>query len=250
MEDLMEGHDKKALLLSVRMRFSPEAQPIRELAIEKIIEQNMILADATLGLSIKEIEQLLDIYLEKRLIIFGRKTIQNAIQRLTKKRKLTFIKAEQGSVERYKLSDETLRECHTSIEFARQRNEKVINQLFSSVEISSAEYAKSFFECIEAIFSHIGEAYVRLLKGDIQPREILDMPAINHAIKHSINKNQKIDQKIFEVGIRRFLIEHDSDFDAIKWKMSQNYFIAKLIGLNTNDTLLSRELFADSVLYL
>ena len=47
---------KRSILFSARIRFSPEIQPVRDTAIDKIIEQNLLVADYEGGLTLKEIE--------------------------------------------------------------------------------------------------------------------------------------------------------------------------------------------------
>lgn len=245
----MDVLTKKSIVLSVRMRFSPEAQPLRELAIERILEQNMLVADADKGLSIHEIEQLCDIYLDKRLVVFGRKVIENAIQRMKQKGRLTVVASSKGSAERYILSQATQKEAEAVSAAAQIRNQKVVERLFSRVA-NSGQYAQPFFECIASIFSKLGEAYVRLLKGDISPKHIVSMPDIDLAVKAIAQRHAKLDMVQFRTAIDHFLLDQDPDYDIIKWNMSQNYFIAKSIGLNASDVLLSQELFSNSTLYL
>ena len=45
--------EKRSFLFSTRIRFSPQLQPVRETAIDKIMEQNLLLADG--GLSFNRI---------------------------------------------------------------------------------------------------------------------------------------------------------------------------------------------------
>jgi predicted nucleic acid-binding protein len=231
------------------MRFSPETQPLRELAVEKILEQNMIIADSEKGLTIHEVEQLCDIFLDKRIAIFGRKTIEKALHRLVNKGRLIIIKRKRTDPNRYRLSNSVLEECQAIERTATLRNRKVVSALFGSEEDSLA-YARPFFQCIEYIFSRLGEAYVRLLKGEISPGQIVSMPDVQRAVHLVFDKHSSIDRNRFEKAIMHFLIDQDPDFVSIKWNMSQNYFIAKSIGLNASDILLSKELFSDSTLYL
>jgi len=55
--DIDEITQKRALLLSARTRFTPEIQPVRETAIDKIVEQNLLLADCTGGVTLREMEE-------------------------------------------------------------------------------------------------------------------------------------------------------------------------------------------------
>jgi hypothetical protein len=42
----------------------------------------------------------------------------------------------------------------------------------------------------------------------------------------------------------------DPDFDAVKWTLAQNCYVAKAIGLDPTGFILSKDVFGNSVLYL
>jgi predicted nucleic acid-binding protein/DNA-binding transcriptional MerR regulator len=232
------------------MRFSPEAQPLRELAVEKILEQNLVMAYQEQGLSLHEIEQLCDIFLDKRLAVFGRKTIEKALQRLRRKGRVKVAKPQKNQPDRYRLSDDALAECRSIEEAAAIRNKRILTKLFGGSDIDPSLYSEAFFQCIHILFSRLGEAYVRLLKGDISPGQLVSMPDVRSAIAAALAKHRVPERSLFERAITKFLLEPDPDFDLLKWNMSQNYFVAKTVGLNASDLLLSRELFSNATLYL
>ncbi len=246
----MSTIDKKALLISTRMRFAPESQPIKDTAIEKILEQNMLLADQDKGLSFREIEQLFDLYIEKRLSFFGRKTIDKALKRLIQQKRLILVEGARETLDRYKLTQSALRECEATEKVTLARNEKIIKKLFEKRITDYELYAQPFFDCISIVFSRLGEAYVRLLKSDITLSQLIKSPDIQNAIQLTIRKNAYLDSKIFETSIYDFFTIEDPDFAAVKWNMAQNYFIARVIGLHSAEKLLSREIFSGSTFYL
>ncbi len=246
----MSTIDKKALLISTRMRFAPESQPIKDTAIEKILEQNMLLADQDKGLSFREIEQLFDLYIDKRLSFFGRKTIDKALKRLIKQKRLILVEDAKGVLDRYKLTQSALRECEATEKVTLSRNEKIIKKVFEKRLTEYDLYAQPFFDCIRIVFSRLGEAYVRLLKSDITLSQLIKSPDVHNAIQLTIRKNAYLDREIFEACIYDFFTIEDPDFAAVKWNMAQNYFIARVIGLHSAEELLSREIFSGSTFYL
>ena len=48
---------KRSILLTARMRFSPQVQPVKETAAEKIIEQILFVSPIGKGLSLEEIRE-------------------------------------------------------------------------------------------------------------------------------------------------------------------------------------------------
>jgi hypothetical protein len=49
--------DKRALLFSARLRFAPEAQSIRDAAIDGVVEQTLLLVDVDVGLTVPELQR-------------------------------------------------------------------------------------------------------------------------------------------------------------------------------------------------
>ena len=47
---------KRSMRLSPRLRFAPQVQPLRETAIDKILEQNLLIADRDDGVIVQELE--------------------------------------------------------------------------------------------------------------------------------------------------------------------------------------------------
>ena len=46
------------VLLSTRLQFAPEVQPVKSYAIDRIVEQNILLGDAGKGLTMSEIKDI------------------------------------------------------------------------------------------------------------------------------------------------------------------------------------------------
>lgn len=239
---------KRSILLSARIRFAPETQPIKETAIEKIIEQNLFVLDSTERLTLQEIIETGGLCLSGELPAISQLDLDKAIQRLVEAGRLE--PGEKEGKESYKLATQVrgeLRETHKSVE---KRLDTVINMLFRDVKGGSSIYKLPFFECLCLIFSRLGEAYVRLLKGDVELDELIKSPSAIRALKEISIKYPQIDASQFEAGLFTFFQESEPDYNTIKWNMTQNYFITKALGIDPSGLLLSKEFFGRATFYL
>lgn len=78
---------KRSILLSVRMRFSPETQPIKETAIDNIIEQNLLVSDCPEGLTLEEIDKQSIICFACELSAINRIDMEKSLTRLIREKK-------------------------------------------------------------------------------------------------------------------------------------------------------------------
>lgn len=240
--------DKRALLFAARMRFSPQSRIIRDVALEKIIERQLFILDREGGITPREIMEQEDICLADGTIVTTRVDIDKSLERLDEKNKVTHFE-ESGEI-RYRLTEEALQEYNESQRTAGELFTRVVSQLFKNTGEGPAVYQTPFLECLCIIFSQLGEFYVRVIKGDVDFDELLRSPIIKRALQTIENKYQNIDTSLFESALFSFFEDTDPDYDAIKWNMAQNYYIAKAIGLDPSGFLLSKEVFGNAAFYL
>ncbi len=239
---------KRSILLSARIRFSPEAQPIRDTAIDRIIEQNLFITDSGEGLTLQEME-------EQGAVCFAGGT--PAIRRLDMNKSLNrlvelgrIIPTESGAQSRYRLSEQAFQELEEVQQSTDSRFEKVVERLFRNAEEGSSAYATPFLECLCNIFSQLGEMYVRLIKGEVGRDEFIRSPSLRHTLEQIKLKYQSIDGALFEAAVVSFFRDSDPEYDAIKWNMAQNYYVAKVLGLDPSGKLFSKEVFGNAMFYL
>jgi len=240
--------DKRALVFAARMRFSPQSQMIRDVALDKIIEQQLVILDREEGVSPQEITEQEDICLANGTSVITRVDIGKSLERLSKTSKICLFE-ESGEI-RYRLTEETLQEYNESRNTTEKLFTRVVNQLFKNAGEGIAAYQTPFLECLCIIFSQLGEFYVRVIKGDVDLDELLRSPIIKRALQSVDNKYPNIDTSFFDSAVFSFFDKIDPDYDAIKWNMAQNYYIIKAIGLDPNSSLLSKEVFGEAIFYL
>jgi len=239
---------KRSLLFSFRMRFSPQTQPVRQAAIDKILEQSLVLADYEVGWSVNDIQEQVGVWFRGGRPAITRLDIEDSLGRLTRVDRALAIPG--GQETRYKLSDQALQEVGQLREEAETRFQGVVGRLFENAPGGDAAYAAPFLECLCVIFSELTEAYVRVLKEEITRDDLLRLPSVPRALREVNAKHEGIETEALEQGVLRFFRESCPEHDAIKWNMAQNYYVVKALGVDPSGYLLSRELFGNAVFYL
>jgi len=240
---------KRAILVSARIRLAPETQSIRADAIDKIIEQNMLLLQKKEeGSTIKEIEENISVYIEDRIQLLTRREIERSLERLVQSNRV--VQTGGGYPKKYKLIENVIEELSEIKKTTEKLITKVIFKLFKNTEEGHLVYGEAFIDCLCIIFSQLGEAYVRLLKGEVGPDVFLNLPTIFRAFQEIEKKYLNINCQLFEKSIIQFFSENDPDYNCIKWNLAQNYYIVKAIGLDENGYLLSKEIFENACFYL
>ena len=191
--------DKRALVFAARMRFSPQSQLVRDTALEKIIERQLVILDRDEGVTPKEIIEQEDICIAGGTPVITRVDIEKVFQRLSEKNKA--ILCEESGEKRYRLSEEALQEYNESQRTTEALFTRVESLLFKNAEEGATAYHTPFLECLCIIFSRLGEFYVRVIKGDVDLDKLLSSPIIINAFQSIEKKYQNIDKHLFESAV-------------------------------------------------
>lgn len=81
---------KRSILLTTRMRFSPQIQPVKESAIEKIVERILFVLDTEEGLSFQKIQD--SFSRETGGYTVSSNDMKNSLQRMVTKKKELYQK--------------------------------------------------------------------------------------------------------------------------------------------------------------
>jgi hypothetical protein len=238
---------KRALLFSLRLQHSPQTQPLRDLAIDRIIERDLLLANDDRGLTIKDL-------VEQSALTFGGRSavsvrdIGKSVDRLVESRVITrkpilvpaaYILTESARTR--------LWAAQSDVEALIQR---VHEKLFRTLPSWRTAFETAFDEVISNVFSRLGEMYVRALRGQISRDELACARIVQDAIGAACLTFGVSIRDSLTTSVSRFFRESDIDFDRLKWNLSQNFYIAKALGLDASGELLSAEIFGHSAFYL
>jgi len=239
---------KRSILLTTRMRFSPQIQPVKEAAIDKIIEQILFVSNSGKELSSKEIRD--TFASETGSYGISSHEMEDSLQRLVTKQKVKVLPETKSKCELYRLSEETKRELGVIQDQAEKRFSSVVNRLFKNATEGPSVYNNPLLKFLCIIFSKFGEECVRIIKGDIKEGNLLSFSFVSSALEEIKKSFTSIDHSLFQKAVVSFFQDGDPEYDAIKWNMAQSYYIAKALGLDPSGALLSEEVFGHAIFYL
>ncbi len=237
---------QRLLLFSTKIRFSPETQPIRDSAINKLIEQTLLLADEPI--TVTEIQKQGALCFLDGASALPIKDLEAALARLEKDGRV--VTDQKGVLLRFQLVESVKTELWHAEAVAESRYSETINKLFKGVPGGREKYGTAFLECLCRIFARLGEKYVRHIQGELAPKELFSQPDVQRSFQEVKAKYPLIDIKVLERAVYRIFEEHDPGFVQLKWNLGQNYYVAKTLGLDPSGRLLSKEVFGNAVLYL
>jgi hypothetical protein len=237
---------QRLLLFSTKIRFSPETQPIRDSAVNKLVEQALLLADEPV--TVTEIQQQGALYFLEGASALPIRDLDAALLRLHEEQRV--IMDETSDPPRFHLVESVKTELWHAEHVAETRYNETINKLFKGVPGGKEKYGTAFLECLCRIFARLGEKYVRHLQRELAPQELFSQPDVQRSFNEIKTKYPAIDISILEKAVYRTFEENDPSFTQLKWNLGQNYYVAKTLGLDPSGRLLSKEIFGNATLYL
>lgn len=234
---------KRTVLLGARMRFSPAGASIREEAIDRILEQNLAYAGES-GLAEDELRETIRLPGGNRILTAA--DTHAGLQRLIGCGRV-LEKLPKGSGG-FILSTEANRELERTIDDVQNCWNSVVKELFDSARGALAQYGDVFIQVLCHVFARMSAGYVAVLVGkDTQKTDTHHL--IQRAIDAVLKERDLDDRQAFELGITRFFQESTPRFDAIKWNMAQNFYVAVALGIDPKARVLSSELLSGAVVF-
>ncbi len=237
---------KRAILLTTKLRFSSVVQPKKESAIDKIIEQILPFDRNKRGLTQLEIKNI--IYSESGSHILDNEII-NSTARLIEGERIVSEKDRENNIF-YKLSKETYLEIEKIKQQAEDNFNSIVKRLFKNAKKGYKAYFDPFLKFLCIVFSSLGDEYVKILTGTFKKSDLLSRASFSSALKKIKENFPSIDYSFFKDAVITFFRDNDPDYDTVKWNMVQNYYIAKVLGMDPSGVLLSKEIFDKAVFYL
>lgn len=238
--------NQREALIAARLRFSPEAQSVREAAIDGLVKQSLALAKNN-ALNLPQLDK--EVSRDVGSGAVGLPDLKAALARLSRSGD---VNATGHGLEgrKYRLTPTAQTELEEVSRLSQARLDRAVASLFRHAPGGSGGYLSPFVNCLAIIFARVADIYIRLLKGQIEPHEFATGSAVTDALQEVAIRFPKIDQKGLSRGIYAFLTEIEPEYDEIKFNMIQNYYISRMLGLDEAGRLLSREVFGESVVYL
>jgi len=237
---------KRTILFTTKLRFTSDVQPKKENALDKIIEQILSFDENKIGLTLHEIKNI--IYSESGSHILDNEII-NSIARLIEGERIV-SEGDRKNNKFYKLSEKTYLEVEKIKQQAEDTFNSIVRRLFKNANEGYEAYFDPFLEFLCIVFSSLGDEYVKILTGTFQKSDLLAGSSFSLALKKIKENFSSIDHPLFKYAVITFFRDSDPDYDTVKWNMAQNYYIAKVLGMDPDGVLLSKEIFSKAVFYL
>lgn len=245
--DAQEISIQRDALISAKMRFAPETQSVRESAVERLVKQVLFLSKTPLSLA--QVETGVDRTVGEGLTAVQVHEVKGALRRLERANELTG-QGEGLKGRTYCLTDDASEDIDVLRRSAQSRLDKVVNGLFKNAPGGEGKYRTPFMDCLRLIFRGVAETYVRLLKKEIDQGDFVSTEAVPKAIEKIAAQHPEVDAHFLERGMVAFLRDNNPDYDTIKYNMTQNYYLMRLLGLDPEGYLLTKKVFGDAILYI
>jgi predicted nucleic acid-binding protein len=243
---------KRNLLATVKMRFSPESQRIKEEVIDRIVTQTMMLMAAD---ELETVQQLQKAISQENGFHIASNDLDSAFERLTARGEA--VAEEEKGVKRfgahkkycYRLSEQTRAKIGELESLAEDRLNKVVEKLFCNAKEGTAVYSNIFLSFLASIFTKLADESVQVLVGNAAAEEPFSR-CFSSALSAVEPDLRKLDLELFKEAVSSFFRDRDPDYDALKWNMTQNYYIMEVLGLDPSGSLLTGQLFSGALFYL
>jgi hypothetical protein len=225
MFDALAPAERRRILLASRIRFTPEVRVPRQRALEKMIENALFV-----GMS-GEWFTTADIF-EAFKQIGGLTTLRLTETEECLSHLIAAKRVEGRTIDgqrQYILAATTLHEIGEDFYSASQLFERVLKTLYGDIHSDPSSLAPFFLEIVCDAFSILGAQWAAYLSGESM-HALLELGSLEGLVERKVKKS-------------------DPDFDYLKFSMGQSFYVAKLLGIESTDYL-SREIFADGILYL
>ena len=230
---------QRSILTSAVFRFSPQTQPIRETALNRIVENALYHSgDGSESIEIS------DLFREKRGIAASPAEVKKTLQHLCEEGRIR-----QAGTDSYFLDPDTREELDSQHQEAQQQQRKIVEELLRHTKGSTEDYTHPFLMVLSRLFAELGEESVRLLQGDSTYSAQIDSNSTQQYCERAA-KGSVVDEDILQQAVEDFFDSNDPDYNSLKWKLAQNFFISKSIGLNHGGSVIAGETFENAVFYI
>ncbi len=236
---------QRDLLLAIRLEFSLQLEHHRQEALSRIVEGILELADPGQGFAFDEI--LASFSEASRGAQLRPEVVQGTIEELVDNGRVIAMPVE-SSERRFVLAPRVEQETHESYVRAERDLQRVAESLFSR---RAGRYREALLQALSYIFASIGADSVRLLRNEAQPQEVIDGSSLEDCVSSACAESDDVDRTVLRDGVQLFLEDqHDPAYLDLKWRMAQNYFIAKVLGADPEGRFLNRQMFEGADLFL
>ena len=233
-------------LSSMRLRFSPEVQPIREAACDGIIESILFVNAEEQGLAFDDILRL--VAKECQLPTVAREQITESLGRLETASKVLTLEV-VGEV-LHTLSPQAREAIGQARHQAELQFDAIVEELFRDIPGGPGQYSDCFLRSLCYIFAELAEEAARLIRGDLVGEQIAGSALLSHVVASICDEFPEVSGEILLTRLKGFFKERDPRHASLQLELAQNYYIVKAFGADPSGSVLSHEIFDGAEFYL
>ena len=247
----MTVEEKRQVLYAAILRYSPEAGSLRERALDRLVLVALVESSSLAPLKIGQVQQLTRVAPGSPGLRM--EIIQQALQRLMSRQKVAQTLLKKKNV--YYLTDAGRDDTDKAAESARQLFQPVLARMLQNTSVF-CEKGQGEIACrrfVSECFARFGQQIAKAVTGEFNGDQLLatvDVEAAFAAATASMTLSIDATQSL-KARCIRFLRSNERDDQELKFRLTQGYYVAQLLDINTHDfNPIADDAFSGAILYI
>ena len=247
----MTVEEKRQILYAALLRYSPEAGPLRERALDRLVLVALLGSSQSQPMRVGEIQTLTRV--EPGSPGLRTDVIQGTLDRLMSHNKVAHTLLRTRHV--YYLTDTGRRDTDEATESAVQLFDPVLARMLQDTsalceERDGAIVCRTF---VSECFARFGQQIAKAVTGELTKDELVDAVNIQGAFQAAISSvSLSVDAiQSLEARCIRFLRSTERGDEELKFRLTQGYYVAQLLELNAYEfNPIADDAFREAVFYI
>ena len=247
----MTVEEKRQVLYAALLRYSPETGSLRERVLDRLVLVALMESSSLAPLKLGQIQLLTRVAPGSPGLRM--EIIQQALKRLIRRQNVAQTLLKKKNV--YYLTDAGLDDTDKEAESARQLFLPVLARMLENTS-EFCEKGQGEIVCrrfVSECFSRFGQQIARTVTGEFNGEQLLaavDVEAAFAAATDSMTLSIDTTQSL-KARCIRFLRSNERDDAELKFRLTQGYYVAQLLDINTHDfNPIADDAFRGAILYI
>ena len=247
----MTIEERRQILYAALLRYSPEAGSLRERVLDRLVLVALLEGSHSQPMRVGEIHKLTRV--DPRSPGLRTDVIQDTLERLMSRKKVGHALFRTRHA--YYLTDTGRKDTDEAAESAVQLFEPVLTRMLQDTsalcnEHDGAHVCRTF---VSECFARFGQQIAKSVTGELTKDKLVDAVDVQGAFQAAISSVSLSNEAIQSLEARciRFLRSTERDDEELKFRLTQGYYVAQLLGLNTYEfNPIADDAFREAVFYI
>ena len=247
----MTIEERRQILYAALLRYSPEAGSLRERVLDRLVLVALLEGSHSQPMRVGEIHKLTRV--DPRSPGLRTDVIQDTLERLMSRKKVGHALFQTRHT--YYLTDTGRKDTDEAAESAVQLFEPVLTRMLQDTsalcnEHDGAHVCRTF---VSECFARFGQQIAKSVTGELTKDKLVDAVDVQGAFQAAISSVSLSNEAIQSLEARciRFLRSTERDDEELKFRLTQGYYVAQLLGLNTYEfNPIADDAFREAVFYI